>query len=200
MSRLWNAHIYFCFKHSFFFVQKPRGKKSNFISFLKKDPLWCGWATTTRRFFKLLPGGTAHTTPTNKRDECRDAIVHRLHFFFPIATPLPPLADILLCSISVLFFLSFFSSLIFVFWLEATVVVGEGCRRRTSAGVAVPATTSIKISRPDVNYRLESFAERNEREKQKRVKDYTHRKWKDRLRDGYTYGRRKQQQQQKVAV
>jgi len=37
--------------------------------------------------------------------------------------------------------------------------------RRTSAGVAVPATTPIKIPRPDVNYRLEPLAERNERKK-----------------------------------
>lgn len=49
------------------------------------------------------------------------------------------------------------------------VVVVERMCRRTSAGIAVPATTPIKISRPDVNYRLESFAPKD---REKRVKDY----------------------------
>lgn len=47
------------------------------------------------------------------------------------------------------------------------VVVVERMCRRTSAGIAVPATTPIKISRPDVNYRLESFAPK-ERETEKK--------------------------------
>ncbi len=42
------------------------------------------------------------------------------------------------------------------------MVVERMCRR-TSAGVAVPATTPIKISRPDVNYRLESFCRKREK-------------------------------------
>lgn len=72
------------------------------------------------------------------------------------------------CSIFILFLSFDFLYLFFCFrvpfqrppWLT----------RRTSAGVAVPATTLIKISRPDVNHRLESSKKRGGG-RRKKVKD-----------------------------
>ena len=160
---VFETHIYFCFKHSFF--RSKTGEKNRiFISFKGSPVMWLShdhpkvFLAAARR--DCAYDANKQAWWMQRRNSAPTPLFSRsLHQSLPSQTH------------SVFYFcfvLSFFSSLIFVFLVRGHRSGWWGCRWRTSAGVAVPATTSIKISRPDVNYRLESFAERNEREREKK--------------------------------